>query len=200
MVLCFIYILAHQLKSIKKKMSDFFIINAIRDFKQTGSLFRSSKALAKKLVKPLCSDKPLNIIELGAGDGIVTKHILKKTSKTSKLHSFEINEKFVSKLHQIEDNRLVIHHSCVSNLISIFSKNEIDYVISSLPLANIEAHFKEELTKNIKYILKPQGVLIQYQYAKSDLKLLEYNFPKINTSYCINNLPPAFIYNCTNNN
>lgn len=179
-------------------MLNLFTLNAIKNFKQTGSLFRSSKTLAKKLVKPLSSDRPLNIIELGAGDGVVTKHILKKISDVSKLHSFEINENFIFRLNQIDDNRLVVHHTCVSNLKTAFAENEIDYVISSLPLANIEHHFKEELIENIKYILKPKGILIQYQYAKSDLKFLEKNFEQTNTSLCIKNLPPAFIYNCIN--
>ncbi|MEP1489980.1 MAG: rRNA adenine N-6-methyltransferase family protein [Algibacter sp.] len=179
-------------------MTNLFTLNALRNFKQTGSLFRSSKSLAKKLVKPLNSEKPLNIIELGAGDGVVTKYILNKISNVSRLHSFEINENFIFKLNKIKDDRLVIHHACVSNLKSTFSENEIDYVISSLPLANIKHLFKEELIQNIKYILKPKGILIQYQYAKTNLKLLKYNFPKTNTSLCIQNLPPAFIYNCTN--
>jgi phospholipid N-methyltransferase len=179
-------------------MINLFTLNALKNFKQTGSLFRSSKYLAEKLVKPLDSSKPINIIELGAGDGIITKHILNKINNVSKLHSFEINENFIFKLNKIKDDRLVIHNACVSNLKNTFSENEIDYVISSLPLANIKHDFKEELIQNIKHILKPEGLLIQYQYAKTDLKFLKYNFPKTNTSLCIQNLPPAFIYECTN--
>lgn len=179
-------------------MSSHFLINALKYFKQTGSLCRSSKFLAKKLVKPLNSTTPLTVLELGAGDGIVTKHILRKINKNSELHSYEINQNFVTKLNEIKDHRLVIHNSCVSNLKSVFSESQIDFIVSSLPLANIEYLFKQNLIDDMKHILKPKGILIQYQYFKNDLKLLEYKFSKTTTSLCIKNLPPAFIYNCVN--
>jgi len=41
-----------------------FTLNALRNLRQTGSLFRSSKNLAEKLVIPLTSNSQINIIEL----------------------------------------------------------------------------------------------------------------------------------------
>jgi phospholipid N-methyltransferase len=167
--------------------------------RQTGSLFRSSKNLAEKLVIPLTSNSQINIIELGAGDGIITKHILKKVNQACTVHSFEINQPFIFKLKKIKDERLIIYNTCVSNIKTQFSRNEIDFVISSLPLANIKLEFKKELIDVIKHVLKPEGKFIQYQYSKRDLRLLENNFYKTDVSLCIKNLPPAFIYYCTNN-
>lgn len=180
-------------------MSSLFTLNAIKNLKQTGSLFRSSNTLANKLIETLNPDKKLNIVELGAGNGIITKHILKKISENSALHTFEINENFIDNLNKIEDGRLKIYNTCVSNLDNFFPNKDVDFVISSLPLANIDESFKKQLLVNIKKILKPNGRLIQYQYSKKDFKLLKHNFPNTSTSLCVKNLPPAFIYNCLNN-
>jgi len=179
-------------------MSSLFTLNALKNLKQTGSLFSSSNTLANKLVETINPDENVNIIELGAGNGIVTKHILKKISQDSKLHTFEINENFIINLNKIEDQRLKVYNACVSNLTNYFPEQDVDFVISSLPLANIDKEFKKELFKNIKHILKPNGRFIQYQYTKKDFKLIKENFPSISTKLCIKNLPPAFVYNCIN--
>lgn len=180
-------------------MSSLFTLNAIKNLKQTGSLFSSSSTLANKIVETLSPNENLNIIELGAGNGIITKHILKKVNQNSLLHTFEINENFIDNLNKINDDRLKIYNACVSNLVEYFPEKEIDFVISSLPLANIDEDFKIQLMKDIKHILKPKGHFIQYQYSKKDLKLIKNNFSNTQTHLCIKNLPPAFIYNCTNN-
>ncbi|WP_108869213.1 class I SAM-dependent methyltransferase [Aquimarina aquimarini] len=179
-------------------MSKLFTITALKNLKQTGSLFRSSKKLASQLVKPLDADKKLTVVELGAGDGVITKPILNKIGINSCLHSFEINLSFIPKLKSIKDNRLTIHNTCVSNLSSIFAENKVDFVISCLPLANIEYNFKKQLIDDIKFILKEGGSFIQYQYTKKDQELLKTNFLEAKTTLCIKNIPPAFIYNCQN--
>ncbi|WP_025663836.1 class I SAM-dependent methyltransferase [Aquimarina megaterium] len=190
----------HQLKinHNQKIMSNLFTITALKNLKQTGSLFRSSKTLANKLIEPLDRNKDLVVIELGAGDGIITKQILNRIGLNSYLHSFEINLSFVPILKTINDERLTIHNTCVSNLATIFSENKVDFVVSCLPLANIEHTFKKQLIEDVKFILKDSGSLIQYQYSKKDLEFLKNNFTDTSTTLCIKNIPPAFIYNCKN--
>ena len=114
------------------------------------------------------------------------------------MHSFEINNDFANKLREIKDERLIVHNSCASKLTQEFSENDIDFVISSLPLANIDKPFKLELMNSVRHLLKPEGRFIQYQYTTRDLRLLKKNFKSVDVSLCIKNIPSAFIYNCTN--
>ncbi len=179
-------------------MSKSFTINAITNLKQTGSLFRSSKFLADKLTRSLHKKEELLIVELGAGDGSVTKSILEKMDIDSELYSYEINEHFANKLREINDTRFTVLNNCVSNITSDFEGRKIDYIISSLPLANIDQIVKEKLLNDVKDILKPEGEFIQYQYSKNDQKLLEKNFVSLKTGFCFFNIPPAFIYTCKN--
>lgn len=179
-------------------MSKLFTISAFKNLKQTGSIFRSSKFLAEKLTQNLAPTKDIVILELGAGDGIITKQILARTGPNSKLHSYEINETFLPKLNAINDERLTVLNTCVSKITSDFKENEVDIIISSLPLTNIEYNFKEQLLKDIRHVLKPEGHFIQYQYSKNDKNLLKHYFADFTTNFCLLNLPPAFIYTCIN--
>ncbi len=179
-------------------MSKLFTINAFKNLKQTGSLFRSSKFLAEKLTDSLSSEKSMTIVELGAGDGVITKQILAKANTNSKLFSYEINETFLPKLNAIKDERLKVLNSCVSKIKTDFEKGEIDMIISSLPLTNIDYLFKKELMNDVKVVLKPEGQFVQYQYSINDKNLLKNNFAQFTTNFCLLNLPPAFIYTCIN--
>ena len=179
-------------------MSKLFTVSAFKNIKQTGSLFRSSKFLAKKLTISLLPEKPLTILELGAGDGVITKQILSKINSQSKLYSYEINNLFLPKLEAINDNRLTILNRCVSTITDDFNVGDIDIIISSLPLTNIDYAFKKQLMTDIKVVLKPEGQFIQYQYTKNDKNLLKGSFSKFNTNFCLLNVPPAFIYTCIN--
>jgi phospholipid N-methyltransferase len=177
-------------------MSKLFTFEGLKNLKQTGSLFRSSKGLANELTRTVDDSEDLVIVELGAGDGIITKRILGKISPSSELHAFEINESFKKHLNKIEDDRLKTHFSCVSELIFKFKMNQVDCVISCLPLANLDQPFKEQLISDIKHILKPGGDLIQYQYSINDMRFFKHNFSNMQTSFFARNIPPAFIYSC----
>ena len=177
-------------------MSKSFTLEGFKNLKQTGSLFRSSKGLANKLTHTVDDSKNMVIVELGAGDGIITRRILRKMSPSSELHAFEINRSFKKHLDKIDDNRLKTYFSCVSDLIYKFKMNQVDCVISCLPLANLDKNFKNQLINDIKHVLKPGGDLIQYQYSINDMRFFKHNFSSMNTRLFIRNIPPAFIYSC----
>ncbi|NAS31065.1 methyltransferase domain-containing protein [Flavobacteriaceae bacterium R38] len=179
-------------------MSKLFTINAFKNIKQTGSLFRSSKFLAEKLTDSLSPKENMVIVELGAGDGVITKQILAKMGADSKLYSYEINPIFVPRLNAIGDERLTVLNSSVAEITSDFKENEVDMVISSLPLTNFDHAFKKQLMKDVKVLLKSEGQFIQYQYSKNDKKLLKNSFTGFTTNFCLLNFPPAFVYTCIN--
>lgn len=177
-------------------MGKLFTYQAIKNLKQTGSLFSSSKILARKISSSLPIDNDLKVLEFGAGNGIITKHILQQVTRNSQLDSFEINPTFLEKLKAINDNRLTIYNTCVSTITEQYDEASIDYIISSLPLANFKKPFKIELLHNIKTVLKTDGIFIQYQYSPYDYKLLKSNFKDLSLNFCFKNIPPAIIYTC----
>lgn len=173
-----------------------FFREAIRNFRSTGAIASSSPALVKRLVEKLPEDRPLRIIELGPGDGCVTRAILDKVHPESQVTAFEINPAFVELLGSIEDDRLRILPIGAETITQYFPAGSVDYVVSSLPLSMIPQEVKEDILKQARIVLGPDGEFFQYQYALQDYSLLKDYFGRVTVSFTMANLPPAFIYSC----
>lgn len=166
---------------------------AIKNFRQIGGFSASSRFLCRKMLSGIDFSKDLTILELGAGNGIITHEILKQMSRDSEIHIYENHPSFVEVLQNINDSRLTIKDDCVSG-ISSCDPSTFDVVISSLPMAIFTKHFKHDIYNNIKNSLKSPGTFIQYQYSLLEYKELEKNFPNCKIEFCLFNFPPAFIY------
>lgn len=173
-----------------------FFREALKSFRSTGAIASSSPALVKKLIEPLPTDRPLNIVELGPGDGCVTRAILAKVHPGSKVTAFEINETFVAHLAGIEDKRLRVLPVGAERIAEYFPDGSVDYVVSSLPLSMIPKEVKSEILQRARIALGPDGEYFQYQYALQDYSLLKDVFGRVSVSFTVANLPPAFIYSC----
>ncbi len=173
-----------------------FFRTAVKSFRSTGAIASSSPALIKKLIEPLPTDRPLRIVELGPGDGCVTKAILHRAHAESQVTAFEINPTFVRLLASIDDRRLSVQPVGAERLSEFFAADSVDYVISSLPLSMIPKEIKAEILRQSQVVLKPEGRFYQYQYALQDYSLLKDYFGRVSVSFTMANLPPAFIYSC----
>lgn len=175
----------------------FFLREAIRSFRSTGAIASSSPALVKKLIAPIPYGQDLVVIELGPGDGCVTKKLLQKLGVAASVHAFEINETFVVKMKEIQDDRLSVIPLGAEQMGGFLEKNSVDFVVSSLPLSMIPKEIKEEILRQAQHVLKPEGRFLQYQYALQDYSLLKGYFNKVNVKFTLANLPPAFVYTCS---
>lgn len=170
-----------------------FTVEGLRNIRQIGSIASSSGYLTRKIIKGIDFGKRLNVLELGAGDGVITKEILSRMSPDSQLYTYENHAGLAALLGDIRDTRLTIKGECVSKL-SQLDDNYFDVVISSLPLALFETSFKNKIYENIQNKLHSTGTFIQYQYSLYDYKEIEKVFHNCKIDFCLFNLPPAFIY------
>ncbi len=175
----------------------FFLREALRSFKSTGAIASSSPALIKKLIEPIPTGRDQVIVELGPGDGCVTKELLRKIGAEARIHAFEINESFVDKMREIKDGRLEVIPHGAERMSEFLATESVDYVVSSLPLSMIPKEIKEEILRQAQQVLRPQGRFLQYQYALQDYSLLKDYFYNVNVKFTLANLPPAFIYTCS---
>ena len=72
--------------------------------------------------------------------------------------------------------------------------DEVDAILSSLPLAIIPDEIKHKIIDASYKALKPDGVFVQYQYSLNAKKLIETRFGKLKIHLVPMNLPPAFVY------
>ncbi len=174
-----------------------FFREAVRNFRSTGAIARASPLLIKRLIEAVPSHRPLRVIELGPGDGCITTALLDRLHPGSTLTAFEINPVFVRRLQQLPDSRLHVHSVGAERLSEHFAPQSIDFVVSSLPLSMIPQEVKEEIIRQSQRVLRPGGQFLQYQYALQDYGLLKDSFNRVNVSFTLANLPPAFVYSCS---
>ena len=179
-----------------------FLSEFIKERKMVGAIAPSSKFLMRKMLKKIDFSKDLNIIELGPGTGIFTSEILNRMTDKSNLFSFEINTSFYDQLNsKIQDKRIKVINDSAEKMSHYLSKEKLKkahVVISSLPLAVIPNEVKENILNSVVAILDQNGTYVQFQYSLNAKKLLQSKFENIDIQFTPLNLPPAFVYHCSN--
>ena len=178
-----------------------FISEFVKSENQIGAIAPSSKFLAKKMLAKIDFSIDLNIVELGPGTGVFTSKLLKRMSPNSKLLSLELNPYFASKIRKtVRDSRFQIRCESAENINTVLKQTqfpEVDYIISSLPLAVLPIRLKLRIINECKLALGSRGGFIQFQYSLNAKDLLHKNFNSVDITFTPLNLPPAFVYHCS---
>ncbi|MGL4864338.1 class I SAM-dependent methyltransferase [Cetobacterium sp.] len=178
-----------------------FIKEFFKNTKQIGAIFPSSIFLAKAMVSQIDYTNIDVLVELGAGNGVFTKEILKRKSSDTKFIIFEINSKFYKLLKKKYShlNNVYIFKEKAENLDKVMLNlglQKIDYVISGLPFLNIPKTNRNKIFQSISIFLEKELILFQYtKLLESELRL---KYRLINRKYVLLNAPPAYIYTLKN--
>lgn len=176
-----------------------FFTESVRNLKTVGTVTRSSKYLCKAMIKPVDFTKARIIVELGAGDGVVTKHILKKMHKDALLLSFELNSAFCEQMREIKDSRLIIIEDDAEKIgvyLEKYGHEKADYIISALPFTLFPEEVTYRILNNCKKLLSPEGVFIQIHYSLLVKKIYQNVFEEIKLNFVPINVPPAWVFIC----
>ncbi len=173
-----------------------FIKGFLKNWREVGSVTPSSRWLVDKMIAPIDFKQAKVIVELGPGVGGLTQKLLARMDERAKLLVFEINPDFCRELKKINDKRLNVFNVSALALGDYFLGTKADYVLSGLPLSNLEGRTKSTLFETIKSILNPAGAYIQFQYSLGAYKELQSVFKQVSIKFTLLNIPPAFIYQC----
>lgn len=177
-----------------------FFREGMKDLGTIGSIARSSKYLCRYMVRLADLNTAKCVVELGAGDGVMTHHILAAMPPDAKLLSFEINEKFCDILRKIEDPRLHVIEDSAEHMMDHAQKlgfEEVDTVFSALPFVVLPAELSKSIVRSCHDALKPMGQFIQFHYSLMMIKLYKEVFKRVSIKFELFNLPPAFIILCS---
>ncbi|WP_299105491.1 rRNA adenine N-6-methyltransferase family protein [uncultured Tenacibaculum sp.] len=178
-----------------------FFKEAVKSYKTSGTVAPSSRFLAKRMLKQINFSKAEVIVELGPGDGAITKRILKKIQSNTVLVCFEINDAFYKELKEINHPQLIVLKSSAEDIRKELSKlgyTKVDYIVSSLPLTIIPKEISSNILRECYNSLNINGLFIQYQYSLTYYKKLKKVFGDfIELDFEPLNFPPAFVYKCT---
>ncbi len=176
----------------------------LKDLKQVGAVAPSSKFLAKDLVTQLkekladANCKPLNILEVGAGTGSLTKQIAKLLRPQDSLDIVEIHKKFyqiIGSKYRLNDN-IRIHHA---DILNFHPQKKYDFVFSSLPYENMPEEITKQIWEKKLNLCSTKAYISYFKYLKfgdfkSDFEESIVNTYKHNKKIVFLNIPPAKIY------
>lgn len=180
-----------------------FLIQYIMHPRTTGAILPSSKRLSRKMIKEINFDNCNCIIELGSGTGVFTEEILKRRDINTKVILIEYNREFYkllkSKYDNIE-NVYIINDSAenIDRYMKKYSIGNVEYIISGLPFASLPNDMSEVILNKSKSILGTEGSFITFQYTKFKKDLIKKYFKDIKINREVLNIPPAYVFMCTN--
>ncbi|MCB0553009.1 MAG: methyltransferase [Phaeodactylibacter sp.] len=173
-----------------------FLREGLKNLKTVGTVTRSSRQLCQGLIKHVNFQNALVIIELGAGDGVITKHILDNMRPDAKLLAFEVNPKFCESLRMINDPRLIVAEDSAERLPEYMARigaKEADYVISALPFVALPKELGYKIVQSSYNMLRKSGLYIQVHYSLLAKKLYHSVFGNVSINFVPLNVPPAFV-------
>lgn len=132
-----------------------------------GNPFASGRGLCKAMAAQLDVSPDEYVVEIGAGNGAVTKSILKAGVKPEKLVIIERDHKFRDELRRkypgvhvelgdARDTDVILKNRGIS---------EVGAVVSSLPLLNMPHALRHDIVQACFKVLKKDGQYIQYTYG-----------------------------------
>jgi phospholipid N-methyltransferase len=177
-----------------------FFKEALKNLKTLGTLIPSSRFLSKRMLRDIDFSNTDVIVELGPGNGAITKYIIENLSPKARLICFEINHNFYSQLKEQRHPQLIVLNISAEKIADELKKlniNKVNCIISSLPLTIIPEEVSDEILEKSFDVLEENGTFIQYQYSLSYFKKLKKVFKEsILLEFEPLNIPPAFIYRC----
>lgn len=149
-----------------------FVREAARDIRTIGAVAPSSRALAHALAEPVRAQRgrPLNILEVGAGTGAVTRALISALAPGGRLDVVEANPRFAAGLHHLaathphlagHAQQVRVHIRRVEELAT---DQRYDVIVSGLPFANFDPGQVEETMRRYLQLLHAGGTLTYFAY------------------------------------
>lgn len=171
-----------------------FLKTAARDYR-VGALTRSSPYVVQKIIKEI-EPSYAYLVEYGAGDGVITRHLLGSLPPDGKLVAVETNDDFIRELETIGDKRFTAVHDdvqAVSKQLFKLPLPRIDAVISGIPFSFLRRENRIEIVRNTYHALHENGKFILYQHSPLMFPILKRHFRHVRISFEPRNFLPYFI-------
>lgn len=166
---------------------------------QVASIIPSSKQMIRRVTSKFDFTEPRVIVEYGPGEGCHTREIARQMHRDSTLLLLELDPELASHLRRQFRHNPRVHvinagADEITNELKIRGLPHCDYVVSGIPFSTMEINKKRALLKKTYEALAPKqtSAFIIYQIT-NELRQHATIFPRANTEYFLQNIPPNFI-------
>ena len=176
-----------------------FLLEGLRNIGTTGTITRSSPALCKAAIDRIDFGSARTIVELGAGDGVITRHIRDRLHPDGKVIAFEVSEDLCDEMRAIGDPRLVVAQDSAENTplwLGRIGAERADHIVSAIPFAALPPELGQRIVKAAKDNLRSGGCYNQVHYSLKTRSYYERAFGRVDARRVYLNLPPAWVLYC----
>jgi phospholipid N-methyltransferase len=173
-----------------------FIKESLQNIKTVGTVTRSSGFLSRQMAKKVDYSEAQYVVELGAGDGVITKEILKRMAPDARLMIFEVNDKFFEQLKMIDDDRLIVVNDSaeyISKHLLQHGFTRVDAIVSAIPFVILPENVRRSIIKKCIDVMKEEAPFIQVHYSLVLRNLYKEIFGNVKIGFVPLNIPPAFV-------
>lgn len=166
--------------------------------RQVGALLPTSRRAVRTMLDMADVPGARTIAELGAGTGVYTREILPRLHPEAKLLAFEIDESLAAILRRRHDDpRLKVIADTAEKLPEYLDGARPEIIVSALPFTSLPGDVGSLVLDRAAEALAPGGTLLVLQYSTLIEKQLRRRFASVRRTLCLQNVPPAFLFACT---
>lgn len=177
-----------------------FLREGLKHLRTTGTVTPSSQFLCQAMLKKIDFAEAKLLVELGAGNGVITHHILNNMRPDAKLMVFEVQSNFCDILRDIEDDRLVVIQDSAEHLPTYLQHHgftHADHVVSAIPFVILPRQLAHQIVMTCRDSLADGGYFVQMHYSTVMKSFYKSIFPKVKVRFTPLNIPPAFVFWCS---
>jgi phospholipid N-methyltransferase len=176
-----------------------FFREGLKNLRTVGTVTPSSRFLCEAMLKPINFAEAKVLVELGAGNGVITRHILRKMHPDAHLQVFEVQANFCQILRNIDDPRLIVIEGSAEHLPAYLAEHgftHADHIISAIPFVILPKELARDIVATCHDCLAPGGHFVQMHYSMFLKSFYEEFFGEVRVRFCARNFPPAFVFAC----
>lgn len=129
-----------------------------------GAIIPSSQFLASAITKHIKrTNRPIRILEVGAGTGSITSEIIKKLGVDDLLDVIELDQDFCNLLTEKFGTRKNVNIRCIS-ILDWAPLYSYDFIISGLPFNAFDLDFVVSILDKYKELVAPGGMISYFEY------------------------------------
>lgn len=151
-----------------------FLSQVLSSFSTVGAVAPSSRLMAKAIVHPLQDrpERPISVLEVGAGTGVFTARILESLGPGDRLDIYESNPRFCGYLSRFLQDQDLQARGIRCNLHSadvrqLEQARPYDFIVCGLPFNSFDVETVDEILETLMSHLAATGVFAYFEYSLS---------------------------------
>ena len=166
--------------------------------RQVGAILPTSQRAVSDTLDLAPLPEATLVVELGSGTGSYTGAILDRLSPDARLIAFEIEPAMADGLRRmLPDPRLQVVTGSAEELLTVLAGDRPEVIVSALPFTSLPAGLGKVILQRAAQALAPGGALLVLQYSPFIAGTLSQLFRSVRRQICLVNVPPAFLFACT---